>query len=191
MVSSIFEGMAEKWPSTVVFRTEIKSFTGGGMSEKYLANLDCLGKGPAGRKRVGRKVAYPIFELIKWLDGRTTSFLPLKPVADETKPPRRILNRRRFEKIKWDKGKLVRARRPIALSDSRGALKNSTGCPGNATVCRQCPFVLPQTSFHFAAEFFFVATCHDPHLPLSGMFGFNHHDNFFWPRCAVNANFCL
>lgn len=71
MDTNIFQEMAEKWPSPIVARTEIEVFTGGIMNEKYLANLDSAGKGPAGRIRCGRKVAYPIHELIKWLARRS------------------------------------------------------------------------------------------------------------------------
>lgn len=66
-----FQSLAERWPSSWVARTEIERFTGGIISEKYLANLDSAGKGPAGRVRIGRKVAYPVNEFIKWLEGRS------------------------------------------------------------------------------------------------------------------------
>jgi hypothetical protein len=71
METSFFQGMIERWPSTIVFRTETEKFTGGGIKEKYMANLDSQGKGPAGRIRVGRKVAYPIAEFVKWLESRS------------------------------------------------------------------------------------------------------------------------
>jgi len=41
------------------------------IGEKYLANLDSAGKGPAGRIRCGRRVAYPVNEFIKWLAARS------------------------------------------------------------------------------------------------------------------------
>jgi len=63
--------MASRWPSSVVARTEIERFTGGVIREKYLANLDSAGKGPAGRVRVGRKIAYPVAEVVKWLESRS------------------------------------------------------------------------------------------------------------------------
>jgi hypothetical protein len=63
--------LAEKWPSSMVSRTEIERFTGGIVSEKYLANLDSAGKGPAGRVRCGRKVVYPVAELVAWLESRS------------------------------------------------------------------------------------------------------------------------
>lgn len=68
---SPFRSMAERWPSSMVARTEIERFTGGIMSEKYMSNLDSQGRGPAGRVRVGRKVAYPVTELVAWLESRS------------------------------------------------------------------------------------------------------------------------
>ena len=68
-----YDVFVSKWPSPFVARTEISAFTGGIISEKYLANLDSAGKGPAGRVRIGRKIAYPVSELIIWLEGRENS----------------------------------------------------------------------------------------------------------------------
>jgi len=73
METSIFHKMAERWPSSIVSRTEISHFTGGIIAEKYLANLDCAGKGPKGRIRIGRKVAYPVNEVVKWLESRSSA----------------------------------------------------------------------------------------------------------------------
>lgn len=70
--SNFWGAMAEKWPSSWVARTEAERFTGGMISEKYLANLDSAKKGPAGRIRCGRKVVYPVAEFIKWLEKRST-----------------------------------------------------------------------------------------------------------------------
>lgn len=41
-----------------------------GMSARYLANLDSAGKGPPGRIRIGRKIAYPRADFIEWLEKR-------------------------------------------------------------------------------------------------------------------------
>ena len=60
-----------RWPSAYVARQEIRHFTGGLISEKYLANLDAQGVGPPGKIHCGRKVGYPIDELVKWLEQRT------------------------------------------------------------------------------------------------------------------------
>lgn len=65
--------LRKSWPSPFVARQEIKNFSGGIMSEKYVANLDCQGLGPPGRIKVGRKVAYPIEDLIKWLESRSST----------------------------------------------------------------------------------------------------------------------
>jgi hypothetical protein len=73
---NLFRSMADKWPSSIVSRTEIQNFTGGVMSEKYIANLDSAGKGPAGRVRMGRKIAYPVDLLCDWLEGRSSAVKP-------------------------------------------------------------------------------------------------------------------
>jgi len=71
-MNTSFSILAERWPSAWVSRTKIKEFTGGTVSEKYLANLDSAGKGPAGRVRIGRKIAYPVAEVVRWLESRAT-----------------------------------------------------------------------------------------------------------------------
>jgi hypothetical protein len=73
LVTPTFHLMAEKWPSLFVARSEVKRFSGGILTGKYLANLDCAGKGPPGRIRVGRKVAYRVDSLVEWLQSRSTA----------------------------------------------------------------------------------------------------------------------
>ena len=70
MQNLTLQKMADKWPSSMVARTEIEKFTGGIIKEKYLANLDCQGKGPKGRIRIGRKIAYPVESVISFLEKR-------------------------------------------------------------------------------------------------------------------------
>jgi hypothetical protein len=65
-----FSSLVERWPSSYVARQEIERFTGGIVNSKYLANLDAQGKGPRGRIRVGRKIAYPVDTFIQWLQSR-------------------------------------------------------------------------------------------------------------------------
>lgn len=67
MTDSIFEKMAESWKAPVVARAEVGRFSGGGLSPKYLANCDSLGTGPEGRFMIGRRVVYPVNELVAWL----------------------------------------------------------------------------------------------------------------------------
>ena len=47
--------LGDKWPSSFVARQEAKRFSGGIISEKSLANLDCKGEGPKGRFSIGKK----------------------------------------------------------------------------------------------------------------------------------------
>lgn len=63
--------MATRWPSALVARCEISQFSGGAITSRTLANLDAMGAGPENRIRVGRKVAYPVADLIKWLEARS------------------------------------------------------------------------------------------------------------------------
>ena len=63
--------LAQKWPSGVVARERISDFTGGLLSPGRMANLDVAGQGPPERIRfAGRKIAYPVNSLIKWLESR-------------------------------------------------------------------------------------------------------------------------
>ncbi|MDA8164762.1 MAG: hypothetical protein M0017_07005 [Desulfobacteraceae bacterium] len=53
----------------IIARQRIEDHLGGIISARYLANLDCLGKGPQ-KVRIGRKVAYLREDLISWLERR-------------------------------------------------------------------------------------------------------------------------
>jgi len=66
-----FSLMADQWPSPYVARQEVERFTGGIIKVRYLANLDCLGQGPKGRVKVGRKIAYSVDEFVAWLELRS------------------------------------------------------------------------------------------------------------------------
>ena len=70
-MQNVFQQMVENWKAPIVPRTEIDKFTGGVITEKYIANLDCQGKGPEGRFRIGRKIVYPTVELAAWLEDRS------------------------------------------------------------------------------------------------------------------------
>lgn len=67
MNKGVFDDMVEKWPSTVVARCEIKQFTGGALSRKTLSKYDTEGNGPRGKFILGRRVCYPINQLIEWI----------------------------------------------------------------------------------------------------------------------------
>ena len=66
------KSLADKWPSAFVARQEVFKFSGGIVSEKSLANHDSLGTGVKGRFRVGKKICYPVSNLIEWLESRAT-----------------------------------------------------------------------------------------------------------------------
>lgn len=51
----------------ILTRNAIEKVTGGAISAKTLANLDCIGGGISERVTVGRKVAYPRAAFIEWL----------------------------------------------------------------------------------------------------------------------------
>ncbi len=63
--------MADEWTSPVVARSKVGDFSGGVIGPKYIANLDSLGLGPAGRFRCGRKIVYDKKKLIRWLEERS------------------------------------------------------------------------------------------------------------------------
>jgi hypothetical protein len=67
MNHQIFQEMADKWPSSIVARTDVKAFSGGVLHPRTMANLDSAGNGCPGRFKIGKKTVYPVDELIKWL----------------------------------------------------------------------------------------------------------------------------
>jgi hypothetical protein len=75
-LSEDFNLLKKSWPSALVARSEVGRFSGGIISARYLANLDCRGLGPAERIRIGRKIAYPVDILIKFLQEKATKLGP-------------------------------------------------------------------------------------------------------------------
>lgn len=51
-------------------RSEVGRLTGGIIQPGTMANLDCLGKGPAGRFLIGGKICYERELFIDWLLSR-------------------------------------------------------------------------------------------------------------------------
>jgi hypothetical protein len=66
-----FALLAENWPAPIVSRSDILRFTGGLISQRYIANLDSKGLGPKERVRCGRRVGYPVDVLVEWLRNRS------------------------------------------------------------------------------------------------------------------------
>lgn len=65
--------LADNWPSAFVAREEIGRFSGGILSTKYIANLDSQGRGPRGRIRCGRKIAYPTASIVEFMESRSSA----------------------------------------------------------------------------------------------------------------------
>ncbi len=66
-----FRFLKREWRKPYVTRQEIAIFTEGLLNANQMNNLDCGGKGPAGRFKIGKAVAYPVDGLISWLESRT------------------------------------------------------------------------------------------------------------------------
>ena len=64
-----FKRIADAWPSELVGRNEIGSFTGGLLKPSTMANYDSRGKGPRERVKIGHLVWYPKDVLMEWLDS--------------------------------------------------------------------------------------------------------------------------
>lgn len=60
----------KNWRSPFITREQLYEVTGGLIHPKTIRNLDSAGKGIRGRFRVGRKVAYPIDEVVKFLENK-------------------------------------------------------------------------------------------------------------------------
>lgn len=66
----IIDEMAAAWPSPVVARKKVGEFSGGILSAKTLANLDCRKEGPEGRFIVCNQIVYPTQSLVKFMKDR-------------------------------------------------------------------------------------------------------------------------
>ncbi|MCK5680114.1 hypothetical protein KAI46_04810 [bacterium] len=54
----------------IISRKEAARLSGGLISEKTLANLDCLGEGPTEKIRIGKRVGYPTEVFATWFSGQ-------------------------------------------------------------------------------------------------------------------------
>ncbi len=64
------ECFIEAWGAPYVARTQVGRFSGYVLNSRTMANLDSLGKGPKGRIRIGKKVAYKVEDLVEWMQER-------------------------------------------------------------------------------------------------------------------------
>jgi len=68
-IEQSFENLARTAPE-IITRKKLEEITGGLISAKSLANLDCEGTGITPRLKFGGKVAYPKEAAIYWLKHR-------------------------------------------------------------------------------------------------------------------------
>jgi hypothetical protein len=59
--------LKNKWPSSIVARTDVKQFSGGALCPGTLANEDSRGTGPKGAFKIGKKKVYPVDSLIDYM----------------------------------------------------------------------------------------------------------------------------
>jgi hypothetical protein len=64
--------MLEHWPMPFVLRADAKKATGGVYSWQQVKNLDAQGKGPGGRFKIGKRVAYEKEPFFQWFLDRMT-----------------------------------------------------------------------------------------------------------------------
>ena len=70
-----FSQIIQNNPSGYILRKDLTEKTGGLLHGRTMANLDSLGKGIPGRILIGdRKIAYPVDEVIKYLQERVEVF---------------------------------------------------------------------------------------------------------------------
>jgi len=67
-MAEYFADILPQLPQTLT-RKDIANYFGTLISPRYLANLDCAGKGPR-KITIGRKVAYKLEDFINWLEAR-------------------------------------------------------------------------------------------------------------------------
>lgn len=70
--AKLLQSLKDKWPSPFVARTHCERFSGGALNAGTLANMDCMGTGPEGAFKIGRKTVYPVENLIKWMAERAS-----------------------------------------------------------------------------------------------------------------------
>ena len=67
---------AEAWKAPYVERSKLCEFSGGVLHGRTMANLDSKGEGVKGRISMGRKIFYPVHEVVAWMEARAS--LPKK-----------------------------------------------------------------------------------------------------------------
>ena len=65
-----FSQIIETNPSGWILRTDLTEKTGGLLHSRTAANLDSMGQGIPGRIKMNKKVAYPVQNIVKFLEQK-------------------------------------------------------------------------------------------------------------------------
>jgi len=90
IIKKHLQNIKDRWPSSIVARTEVGPFSGGVLNARSLANADCKGTGPEGAFRIGKKIVYPVDSVIEYMVK-----MGITPGVDGYNPPRLRNYRRR------------------------------------------------------------------------------------------------
>ncbi|HML53141.1 MAG TPA: hypothetical protein PKC79_03520 [Solidesulfovibrio magneticus] len=72
-IDAIIDNLRKDMPP-VCSREAIERFTGGLIRRRHLANLDCAGRGPSGKVRLGKRtIGYERHAFLLWLAEHLTS----------------------------------------------------------------------------------------------------------------------
>jgi hypothetical protein len=71
-MKDVFKLMADRWPSSIVARSELSRFSGGILNPRTMANLDSENRGIPNAFRIGRRVGYNVSDVIDFLRSRYT-----------------------------------------------------------------------------------------------------------------------
>lgn len=80
-INKALDGLAAKWPSSVVARRSFKEFSGGMYGKHFLANADWKKEGPEGGFQVGGQKVYPVESAIAWLKSKAAASWAERKIA--------------------------------------------------------------------------------------------------------------
>lgn len=70
-MDEIYQKIAEKWPSEIVFRSKVSAFSGGILHPRTCANWDANRSWQVQKYKIGNRVGYLKADLIKILREKT------------------------------------------------------------------------------------------------------------------------
>lgn len=70
----LLDDLKNEWKSKIIAREKLSEFTGGVLNSRHIANLDSAGRGIPGKMRCGKKIYYPIENVIAFIKSRTKPY---------------------------------------------------------------------------------------------------------------------